>query len=114
MLLTKILKSLPYLSRIWSNFGEKECQILRHGVRLVRSWEQPVGLQAPVLVVLLDREHLVVARGNACCVGVPLSWEGIFQRRNLMVGFLTEEKNKARERHTGRTPPQTKPFSKNV
>ena len=91
MLLTKILKSLPYLSRIWSDLGEEERQILRHGVRLVRSREEPVCLQTPVLVVLLDREHLVVAGCNACCVGVPFAWKGVLQRSDLVVIFLVQK-----------------------
>ena len=82
---------MPCQNRIWSDLGEEERQILRHGVRLVRSGEEPVGLQTPVLIVLLDREHLVVAGRNACCVGVPFAWKGILQSSNLVVIFLAFE-----------------------
>ena len=33
---------------------------MRHRVWFVSCWEQPVGLQTPVLVVLLDLQHLVL------------------------------------------------------
>ena len=67
---------------------EEECQILRHGVWLVWGGEEPVGLQAPVLLVLLRGQHLIVALGNACCVRITLAWKSILQRSDFVVVFI--------------------------
>ena len=67
------------------DLGEEECQVLRHWVWLVRGGEEPIGLQAPVLVVLLNGQHLVVALGNACSVRIPLARQSILQRSNFVV-----------------------------
>ena len=67
------------------DLGEEECQVLRHRVWLVRGGEESIGLQAPVLVVLLNGQHLVVALGNACSVRIPLARQSILQRSNFVV-----------------------------
>ena len=70
------------------DLGEEECKVLRHWVWLVRSREEPIGLQAPVLGILLNGEHLVVALGNACSVRIPLARQRILQRSNFVVVFV--------------------------
>ena len=75
-------------SPVRRDLGEEECQILWHWVWLVRGREEPIGLQAPVLIVLLNGEHLVAALGNAGRVGVTLAWKSILQRCNFVVVFV--------------------------
>ena len=70
------------------DLGEEECQVLRHWVWLVRGREEPIGLQAPGLIVLLNGEHLVAALSNAGRVGVTLAGKSILQRRNFVVVFV--------------------------
>ena len=54
-------QDIPHVDHLlWSDLGEQEGQVLRHRIGLVGSWEKPVGLQAPVLVVLLNLQHLVL------------------------------------------------------
>ena len=64
---------------------EQERQVLRHRVRLVRGGEESVRLQAPVLVVLLHGEHLVVALCHTGCVGVAFARQRILESSDLMI-----------------------------
>ena len=70
------------------DLGEEECQVLRHWVWLVRGREEPIGLQAPVLIVLLHGQHLVVALGDTSRIGITLAWKSILQRRDFVVVFI--------------------------
>ena len=67
------------------NLGEEERQVLRHGVWLVRGREQPIGLQTPVFVVFLNREHLVAALRNACCIWVSFTRQCVFESGDLVI-----------------------------
>ena len=54
-------QNVPHVDHLLGgDLGEQEGQVLRHRVWFVSCWEQPVGLQTPVLVVLLDLQHLVL------------------------------------------------------
>ena len=75
---------IKHCNPVRRDLGEEECQVLRHRVWLVRSREEPIGLQAPVLGILLNGEHLVAALGNACCVRVPLARQSVLQSCNLL------------------------------
>ena len=77
----KHVKSFP--TAAW-NLGEQKGKVLGHRVWLVRGGKEPVRLQAAVLVVLLDRKHLVLALGHACSVGVTLARQGVLERGNLL------------------------------
>ena len=76
---------INYSAPVRRDLGEEECQVLRHRVWFVRSREEPIGLQAPVLVVLLNGQHLVVALGNACCIGIPLARQSILERSYFVI-----------------------------
>mmetsp|Transcript_43316 Transcript_43316/g.103243 ORF Transcript_43316/g.103243 Transcript_43316/m.103243 type:complete len:208 (+) Transcript_43316:541-1164(+) len=79
-------KNIPHVDHLLRrDLGEEECKVLRHWVWLVRSREEPIGLQAPVLVVLLNGQHLVAALSNTCRVRVPLAWKSVLQCCNFVV-----------------------------
>mmetsp|Transcript_43299 Transcript_43299/g.103189 ORF Transcript_43299/g.103189 Transcript_43299/m.103189 type:complete len:214 (+) Transcript_43299:28-669(+) len=81
---------VPHVHHLFrSNFGEQEGQVLWHGVWLVGGGEEPVGLQAPVLAVLLHLEHFVLALGHPCGICIVVARQQVLQRRDLViVGIL--------------------------
>ena len=75
------MKLLP--TTAWE-LGEQESKVLGHRVWLVRGGKEPVRLQAAVLIILLDGEHLVVALCHAGCVGVTFARQGVLERGDLL------------------------------
>mmetsp|Transcript_36010 Transcript_36010/g.58978 ORF Transcript_36010/g.58978 Transcript_36010/m.58978 type:complete len:457 (-) Transcript_36010:72-1442(-) len=79
-------QDVPHVDHLlWGNLGEQESQILRHRVWLVGGGKEPIGLQTPVLVVLLHLEHLVLAGRHAGCIGVSFTWQQVLQGGDLVV-----------------------------
>mmetsp|Transcript_64952 Transcript_64952/g.167155 ORF Transcript_64952/g.167155 Transcript_64952/m.167155 type:complete len:511 (+) Transcript_64952:440-1972(+) len=67
---------------------EKECQLRRHRVRLVRRGEEAARFVAAVGVVLLHRQHLVAALRGVLVVGVALIGHKPLHGRDLVVVLI--------------------------